>query len=157
MGLFEEIKKNQRLTVILCITILVTFTRIFFSMISSTDLAFLPLFWGLAIAFFWFGTDNILDTKTYTNVAHTVLEKFHLHKQTKHMNFTAIAVFQGLIEVACAISFLSGLFVHIFSLIAAIILLGVIIAYEDSLGKLLMRDIGLLGATVTIFLLSSPK
>ena len=115
---------------------------------------FAPLFLrlGLAIVFFLFGFQKLANPSQATAEIQLLLN-FEL------ADAAAINFYLGLVEILTAIAFLAGFKIRIFALIAsflvAMFFLSFFVKYGISINPNLYRDIGLLGASLALFLLGA--
>lgn len=110
-----------------------------------------PLRLGLAYVFFFYGFDNLKNPLGFDNIADLFLEKLGLKRD---YDFSILGRAQGGLEILIAIGLVFGFYLDLFSLLASIMVLMVLVAYQGAIGKLLLRDVGLLGGSITLFLLS---
>ncbi|MFN7088604.1 MAG: DoxX family protein [Candidatus Paceibacteria bacterium] len=105
---------------------------------------------GLAIVFLLFGLKKLYAPGQTT-------AEIQLLLNWKLMNAAALNFYLGLSEIIIAVSFFSGYKVRITSLASAFLLtlffLSFLVKYGLSINPDLYRDIGLLGASVSLFLL----
>ncbi len=128
--------------------------RFFVPYVNNPDLLdkLLPLRVGLGFVFFWYAIDNFEHPEIFNNLSNLILKKFKL--ETHALKLYPLAFIQSAFEFLVGVSFVTGIFMDIGSLIASLLLFAVLFAYEEGLGSLLIRDIGLLGASITVFLLT---
>jgi hypothetical protein len=112
----------------------------------------LAIRFGLAYVFLWYGIDNYTHPEIFNNLANVLLKKFHLEKN-KH-TLIAIGYVQAITELFVAFSLMTGMFLDLGTLLGSLLLMAVLFAYEEGLGSLLIRDIGLLGAMISMFIVS---
>lgn len=122
--------------------------------LSTKYQKFAPLFlrFGLAVVFIIFGIQKLTNPGQGTSETQ-LLTNFEL------ADAAAINFYLGLIEILIAVSFVLGFKVRVFafvsSLLVVIFFLSFLLTYGISLNPDLYRDIGLIGASIALFLLGS--
>jgi len=122
---------------------------------ANVMLLLLPLRVGLGFVFFWYGIDNFEHPQIFNNLFNILLKKAKIEKNA--IDYSALGYLQSVCEILVGISLVSGIFIDIGSLLGSLLLIAVLFAYEEGLGSLIIRDIGLLGATFSIFLFTVFK
>ncbi len=107
---------------------------------------------GLGIVFFLFGLKKLMDPEQSTAEVQLLLS-FEL------ADAAALSFYLGLVEIMVALSFLTGLKVRAFALIAAALTIlfftSFLAKYGLSINPDLYRDVGLFGASIALFLLGA--
>lgn len=107
---------------------------------------------GLAIVFLLFGLKKLYEPGQTT-------AEIQLLLNLKLMNAAALNFYLGLVEIIIAVSFFIGYKIKITSLVSAILLtlffLSFLVKYGLSINPDLYRDIGLLGASIALFMLGA--
>jgi len=114
----------------------------------------LPLRIAIAFVFLWYGIDNFEHPEIFNNLANTCLKKMHLEKPTQKFNFNPFGYIQSIAEIFVGVSLVTGIALDLGALLGSLLLVAVLFAYEEGLHSLLVRDVGLLGGTISLFLLS---
>ena len=113
-----------------------------------------PVFlrFGLAIVFFLFGIQK-LSNPSQTTAEVQLLTNFEL------ADAAAINYYLGLVELCIAASFILGFKVRLFALVSSVMVvmffLSFLAKYGISINPDLYRDLGLIGASVALFLLGA--
>ena len=117
-------------------------------MIFSTKYSYLALRIGLAAVFFWFGIDKFFHPTYWLNAwvpdwIGPLVGKFGISGvQFIYLN--------GIFEVLVGLSLLTGVFSKFFSLLGMLFLLSILLV--AGITEITIRDIGLLGGLLAIFL-----
>ncbi len=115
--------------------------------------AMLPLRVGLSFVFLWYSIDNFFNPDIFNNMLNLMLKKMGLEENKR--NFKPWGYFQCGIEFIVGILLVTGLYLDIGSLLASFLLFAILFAYEEGTGALLVRDVGLLGGSIALFLLTA--
>lgn len=113
--------------------------------------ALVPLRYLAAAVFVWFAFDNFESPRQFHAIGNLVLRRFGV---TQEIPLAGVSYIQGVIELLVAVSLLTGLFLPWAALIGSIIVAFVVLAFKLGNGTLLIRDLGLLGATISLYLLT---
>lgn len=102
---------------------------------------------GLAFVFFWFGIDKFIHPDYWLNawVPIKIIDFFSSLK----VQGSDIVFMAGIFEILVAVSLLTNIFVSIFSFLAALFIVGIMLFH--GLNEALIRDVGLIGGLVSIF------
>jgi cytochrome c oxidase subunit 2 len=125
-----------------------------FDLLSAKYQRFSPLFLriGLAVVFVFFGIQKLANPGQGTSETQ-LITNFEL------ADAAAINFYLGLVEIAIAISFVVGFKVRLFAIVSSLLIvtffLSFLSKYGVSLNPDLYRDIGLIGASIALFLLGS--
>lgn len=125
-----------------------------FDSLSIKYQRFAPVFLriGLAVVFLLFGIQKLTHPGQATSETQ-LLTNFEL------ADAAAVNFYLGLVEFAIAISFVVGFKVRLFSFLSSLLVatffLSFLTKYGVSLNPDLYRDIGLLGASIALFLLGA--
>ncbi len=117
-------------------------------MIFSTKYSYLVLRIGLAAVFFWFGIDKFFHPVYWLNAwVPAGLVGFLIKFGVSGVQFVYL---QGVFEVLIGLSLVTKVFIKFFSLVGVIFLIVVIavIGFDE----IAVRDIGLIGALLSVFL-----
>jgi len=115
---------------------------------------FAPLFlrFGLAAVFLLFGLQKLINP-IQTTAEIQLLLSFEL------ADAAALSFYMGLIEILIAVAFVVGFKVRFFALVSSLLVsmlfISFIAKYGFSINPDLYRDIGLLGASIALFLLGA--
>ncbi len=109
-------------------------------MFSSAKYSYLALRLGLAAVFLWFGIDKIVHPSYWLNAWMTTSQFIYLC---------------GVFEILTGVSLATGIFSKFFSVLAVLFLVGAAIFVSSS--DVIIRDIGLIGGLVAIFLWPAPR
>jgi len=104
-------------------------------MFSSAKYSYLALRLGLAAVFLWFGIDKISHPSYWLNAWMTTSQLIYLC---------------GVFEILTGVSLATGIFSKFFSALAILFLVGVAIFVSS--GDVIIRDIGLVGGLIAVFL-----
>ncbi|MEK7583141.1 MAG: hypothetical protein AAB483_01905 [Patescibacteria group bacterium] len=102
-------------------------------MIFSTRYSYIVLCVGLAAVFFWFGINKFIHPGT----------------QLIYIG-TQFGYIQGIFEVLIGLSLVSGVFTRFFSLLGVVLLVAIIVV--AGFNEIAVRDLGLIGGLLAIFL-----
>ena len=128
--------------------------RVFTIFTTDVDLLdkLLPLRVCLGYVFFWYGVDNLEHPEVFNSLSNIILKKFKLEKDK--LKLYPFGYVQSSLELLVGFSLITGIFMDLGALIASLLLFAVLFAYEEGLGSLLVRDVGLLGASISLFLVT---
>ena len=117
-------------------------------MIFSTKYSYLVLRIALAAVFFWFGVHKFLQPEYWLNAwiptwTIALVENIGI-------GATQFVYLNGILEILIGLSLLTGVLIKFFSLLGVVILLCIIIFIGIS--EVTIRDLGLLGALLALFL-----
>jgi uncharacterized membrane protein YkgB len=115
-------------------------------MIGSTKISYFLLRLGLAFVFLWFGVDKFIHPNYWINAwvpswFSNLLNRFHIET----LSFIYI---NGIFEIAVGLGFIFNIFIRLFALLASLFLFAIII--QVGFNEVIIRDIGLLGATLAL-------
>lgn len=113
--------------------------------------ALLPLRWLNAFVFLWFAFDNFESPLQFSNIGNLFLKKIGFPNP---VSLIPVSYSMGVLELLVATSFLAGPFLDLASLMGSIIVFAVLFAFKVGNGTLLVRDVGILGATLTLLWLT---
>ena len=102
---------------------------------------------GLSFVFFWFGIDKFIHPNYWLNA--WVPEKIINFIAIFQMQGSDLIFISGIFEILAAISLLTNIFIGIFSFLASLYLVGIMIFH--GMNEVLIRDIGLFGGLVSVF------
>lgn len=120
------------------------------ALFSAWDNALVPLRYLSAYVFVWFAFDNFESPRQFHAIGNLVLRRFGIMQEVP---LAWLSYTQGVLELLIAVSFLTGLFLPLSTLIGSVIIALVVVAFKLGNGTLLVRDLGLLGATISLYLL----
>lgn len=120
-------------------------------LLPPSAIALVPLRYLAAFVFLWFAFDNFESPRQFHTIGNLVLRKIGFIREVP---LAWLSYTQGFIELLVAISFMIGLGVSLAALVGSIIVSAVILAFKFGNGTLLARDLGVLGGTITLFLLT---
>ncbi len=109
-------------------------------MFSSAKYSYLALRLGLAAVFLWFGINKITHPSYWLNAWMTTSQIIYLC---------------GVFEILTGVSLATGIFSKFFSVLAIVFLVGAAIFVSS--GDVMIRDIGLIGGLVAVFLWPAPR
>ena len=115
-------------------------------MFSSNHYSYLFLRLGLAAVFLWFGIDKFIHPNYWIDA--WVPHWFQGFLGNIGVSSLTFIYFQGVFETAVGLSFLINLFIKLFSFLAAIFLIAVLLAI--GFNEITVRDMGLLGAVLSL-------
>lgn len=144
--------RNQNLIIIL-ITVIVFGLSEILGLAKTQSVALIPLRIGLAIVFLSFGFDNIFHSGTFSQVGNKIIAL--LLKREVALDLSLGGKIQGIIEIIVALSYLSGLYLGPSAIIGSIIVALILVAYLIGFRSLLVRDIGILGGTLSLWLIAN--
>lgn len=143
--------KNQN-WVILLITVIVFLLSEILGVAKNQFTALIPLRIGLAVVFLSFGFDNIFHSGTFSQVGNKILGM--LAGREVNLNLNLGGKIQGALEIVVALSYLTGLYLGPSAIIGSIIVALVLLAYLIGFKSLIVRDVAILGGTITLFILT---
>lgn len=114
--------------------------------------ALVPLRYLAASVFVWFAFDNFESPRQFHAIGNLVLRRFGILQE---MPLAWLSYTQGVVELLVAVSFLTGLFLPWAALVGSFIVAFVVLAFKVGNGTLLVRDLGILGATISLYLLTA--
>ncbi len=117
-------------------------------MFLSQRYSFLALRLGLAVVFLWFGIDKFIHPSYWINA--WVPVGFISFLSHIHVSAQSFIFLNGIFEILVGISLLTQIFIKIFSILAIIFLLGVLVAV--GLNEITIRDLTMIGALVSVVL-----
>ncbi|MEK7153952.1 MAG: DoxX family membrane protein [Patescibacteria group bacterium] len=109
-------------------------------MFSSAKYSYLALRLGLAAVFFWFGISKIIHPSYWLNAWMTTSQFIYLC---------------GVFEILAGVSLATGIFSKFFSALAILFLAGTVILVSPA--DVIIRDVGLIGGLVAVFLWPAPR
>ena len=109
-------------------------------MFNSAKYSYLALRLGLAAVFFWFGIDKIIHPSYWLNAWMTQSQLIYLC---------------GVFEILTGVSLATGIFSKFFSALAILFLIGTAIFVSS--GDIIVKDIGLVGGLIAVFLWPAPR
>ncbi len=115
-------------------------------MLKSLKYSNLALRFGLAIVFFWFGIDKFFHPDYWVNA--WVPQSISLFLENFKIRPVDIIYLSGVFEVLVGTSLLSNIFIAVFSLLA-LLFMGSIMFF-NGFSEVLVRDIGLMGALLSL-------
>ena len=111
------------------------------------DLSSFILRIGLAIIFLYFGLDKFINLEANINVIKTF--------SFIPINIKVFTISYGLVEILIASFLILGLFTKIIAIIASLMILTIFLAFWFLLNDLIIRDIGLLTAAISLAITGS--
>ncbi len=117
-------------------------------MSRSTRLSYLFLRLGLAAVFFWFGGDKFFHPTYWLNA--WIPDWVVALGGYIGIDSIPLVYLNGVFDVLIGLSLVTGVFIRFFSFLGAVILLGIFVFIGPS--EITIRDIGLIGGLVAIFL-----
>jgi uncharacterized membrane protein YphA (DoxX/SURF4 family) len=122
-------------------------------MFSSAKYSYLALRLGLAAVFLWFGIDKIIHPTYWLNAWMTP-------RVAGIIGYAALSESQfiylcGVFEILAGVSLATGIFSKFFSALAILFLIGVAIFVGSA--DTIVRDIGLVGGLIAVFLWPAPR
>ena len=122
-------------------------------MFNSAKYSYLALRLGLAAVFLWFGVDKMIHPSYWLNIWITP-------RVTDLISRTGLSGSQfiylcGVFEALVGVSLAAGIFSKFFSALAILFLVGVAIFVSS--GDVIVRDVGLIGGLVAVFLWPAPR
>jgi len=115
-------------------------------MFASAKYSYLFLRLGLAAVFLWFGIDKFIHPNYWINA--WLPQWFGQFLSGIGVSTMTFIYFQGVFETAIGLSFILNLFIKLFSFLAAIFLILVLLAI--GLNEIIVRDLGLLGGVLSL-------
>ena len=122
-------------------------------MFNSAKYSYLALRLGLAAVFLWFGIDKIIHPSFWLNAWMTP-------RVAGIIGYAALSESQfiyllGVFEILTGVSLATGIFSKFFSALAILFLVSAAIFVSS--GDVILRDVGLIGGLVAVFLWSAPR
>lgn len=115
-------------------------------MYSSSNYSYLALRLGLATVFLWFGIDKFIHPSYWLNAW---LPTWSLNFLTKtNLSGVQFIYALGAFETLIGLSMILGIFEKLFSLLAIILLVAILII--NGLSEVTIRDFGLIGAFLAV-------
>lgn len=117
-------------------------------MIYSTKYSYIVLCVGLAAVFFWFGIDKFIHPTYWLNAwvpawAVAAAAKFGV----TGVQFMYV---QGILEILIGLSLVSGVFTRFFSAVGVLFLVAIL--FVVGFNEIAVRDVGLIGGLLAVFL-----
>ena len=120
-------------------------------MVSSTSLALVPLRLLNAFVFLWFAFDNFESPIQFSNIGNLFLRKLGFPTP---IPLLSVSYAMGVLELLVAIFMLTGSFLDLAGLLGSILVFAVVFAFKVGNGTLLVRDLGVLGACLSLLWLT---
>ncbi len=117
-------------------------------MFSSAKYSYLTLRLGLAAVFLWFGIDKLIHPSYWLNAWMTLSVAGTIKYAI--LSGSQFVYLCGIFEILAGISLATGIFSKFFSALAILFLLGTAIFVSS--GDVIVRDIGLIGGLLAVFL-----
>ena len=117
-------------------------------MFTSSRYSYLALRLGLAIVFLWFGIDKILHSAYWLNAwVPQGVQAFIARFSLTGVQFVYL---NGIFEILVGLSLVTGVFAKLFSALAILFLIGVLIF--AGISEVTIRDFGLIGGFLSVLL-----
>ena len=113
--------------------------------------ALVPLRFFAAYVFVWFALDNFESPRQFHAIGNLVLRKLGVMRE---IPLAWLSYTQGDVELLVAVSLVTGMMLAPAALTGSVIVALVILAFKLGNGTLLVRDLGVLGATISLYLLT---
>ncbi len=126
-------------------------SRIFGYHYTVDNSAFIPLRLSMSYIFLWYALDHITSGLEFNGLGNRLLNKAGVNQT---FDFTNMARIWGILEVLIFLSFVIGFYLDVFSLLASLFVVGIIIIYYIANKSFLFRDVAIAGALITFFLLT---
>ncbi len=115
--------------------------------VSPNHPALLPVRFLSAYVFLWFAFDNFERPQQFSSIGNLFLKKIGV---AGPISLVLVSYVMGVLELLVAVSYLTGPYLGFASIIGSVIVFAVLAAFKVGNGTLLTRDLGILGATVTL-------
>ncbi|HSX40526.1 MAG TPA: hypothetical protein VLF68_02840 [Candidatus Saccharimonadales bacterium] len=126
-----------------------------FSLFGNSKLveqtAFLPLRLSAAFVFLWYALSHLSSGLEFNGIGNKMLQKLGIPKQ---VDFTLFAKVWGFMEILICCSLIFGVYIDLFSALASLYLLIIILVYYIAANTFIFRDVAIWGAVTSLFLLA---
>lgn len=120
-------------------------------LVTSASIALLPIRILNAFVFLWFAFDNLESPVQFSKIGNLFLAKIGLNIS---LELRSMSYALGMVELLIAILLLTGFFLDLAGLLGTLVVLAVVVVFKVGNGTLLVRNLGILGAALSLMWLT---